>query len=195
MTKIAWAWHHLYSGEYTHFQRLPLGALKSFKCVSWSELHWFSVDYKGTDTRWEGWSFCRWLGMSAAIVSGLVEGTWSNLIFLPRVDKDRSGVISDSELQQALSNGKYRASLFLPPFTCDVWLPSFCLLLFHLLSSVLLCCQHSLLFHLLDLFLLPVYTLALLWFQPRQEMVRDFIFILPHPAGELKYTNRIRSYF
>lgn len=26
--------------------------------------------------------------------------------FLPRVDKDRSGVISDSELQQALSNGK-----------------------------------------------------------------------------------------
>lgn len=28
------------------------------------------------------------------------------LFFLPRVDKDRSGVISDSELQQALSNGK-----------------------------------------------------------------------------------------
>lgn len=28
-------------------------------------------------------------------------------VFLPRVDKDRSGVISDSELQQALSNGSY----------------------------------------------------------------------------------------
>lgn len=133
--------------------------------------------------------------MSTAIVCGLDVEMRSNLIFLPRVDKDRSGVISDAELQQALSNGEYRYFLFLPPFTCDVWLPSFCLLLVHLLSSVLLCCQHSLLSKLLDLFLLPVDTLALLWFQPRQELVRDFIFILSHPAGELKCTNRIKSYF
>uniref|UniRef100_A0A8D2P1V0 EF-hand domain-containing protein n=1 Tax=Zosterops lateralis melanops TaxID=1220523 RepID=A0A8D2P1V0_ZOSLA len=28
------------------------------------------------------------------------------LLFSPRVDKDRSGIISDNELQQALSNGK-----------------------------------------------------------------------------------------
>lgn len=97
-----------------------------------------------------------------AIVCGLDVGMRSKLIFLSRVDKDRSGVISDSELQQALSNGKSRAFLFLPPFTCDVRLISFCFLLFHLLSSVLLCCQHSLLFNLLDLFLSPFSTLALL---------------------------------
>lgn len=36
------------------------------------------------------WSSCRW---------------YLICVFLPRVDKDRSGVISDSELQQALSNG------------------------------------------------------------------------------------------
>lgn len=58
--------------------------------------------------------------MSAAIVCRLDVGMRSNLIFLPRVDKDRSGVISDSELQQALSNGEYGAFLFLPPFTCEV---------------------------------------------------------------------------
>lgn len=32
-------------------------------------------------------------------------------VCLPRVDKDRSGVISDSELQQALSNGSLHFSL------------------------------------------------------------------------------------
>uniref|UniRef100_A0A3B4BBG3 EF-hand domain-containing protein n=1 Tax=Periophthalmus magnuspinnatus TaxID=409849 RepID=A0A3B4BBG3_9GOBI len=32
------------------------------------------------------------------------------------VDKDRSGVISDSELQQALSNGEYHFRLWLTTF-------------------------------------------------------------------------------
>uniref|UniRef100_A0A3B5L8U8 Programmed cell death 6 n=1 Tax=Xiphophorus couchianus TaxID=32473 RepID=A0A3B5L8U8_9TELE len=58
--------------------------------------------------------------MSAAIVSSSVCGCEEGKVnganlwiffppFLSRVDKDRSGVISDSELQQALSNG-YRLS-------------------------------------------------------------------------------------
>lgn len=57
------------------------------------------------------------------------------LFFLPRVDKDRSGVISDSELQQALSNGKYLGPFcFYSLFTCSVT-PSFSLLLFNLFFS------------------------------------------------------------
>lgn len=65
------------------------------------------------------WSdFHRRVPMSAAIVSSSVCGCEEGKVnganlwiffppFLSRVDKDRSGVISDSELQQALSNGTY----------------------------------------------------------------------------------------
>lgn len=116
-------------------------------------------------------------------------GMWSNLIFLPRVDKDRSGVISDSELQQALSNGKYLGPfLFLPPvytpylslpfvFYCFIFFPPFYFTvngLLHLLISFFVLFTHT------------SYSLIL-------EMVRDFIFILLQPEDELKYTKKKHS--
>lgn len=74
-------------------------------------------------------------------------------VFLRRVDKDRSGVISDSELQQALSNGMCSAALlfvfcplsshlspFLHPLLCAffifLWLPLFWSLWFPPMSSL-----------------------------------------------------------
>lgn len=120
-----------------------------------------------------------------------VWNAWHSLylicVLLPRVDKDRSGVISDSELQQALSNGMYqRLTAHISPSPPSSY---FILALLLLLTFLFLAAP---LFDLSSFLPSPCYTpllSTLLWFKLLPSRKWGAVLFLSHWARwtELKW--------
>lgn len=128
--------------------------------------------------------------MLAALVC--LEHVWMCLIcvFLRRVDKDRSGVISDTELQQALSNGSYHCPVFLnfcqtPKLVSSVYSQPLCSL------SVFPIFVTPPLSPLWSLRLSPVSWPRTISLKPKEKKEWDFIFI---PEWRVKWMKLVYFY-